>query len=133
MPFFAFSAFAQNNDDIPPPPPIEKSSQDYFGIVQDIAEYPGGDSARSKFLGENLIYPDSVSKYKIQGRVYVSFIVEKNGIISDVKTVGKPKGFGLEEESLRVDNMMPNWTPGKQNGNPVRVKYILPISFKLTN
>ena len=95
-------------------------------------EYPGGIPALSAFLSENIKYPKSALEDSISGRVIISFIVEKNGKISDVQ-VARSVHPSLDEEAARVVKMMPKWTPGIQNGKPVRVRFTLPVNFKLNN
>ena len=94
-------------------------------------QYPGGIQEMMKFLSENVKYPQAASKAGIQGRVIITFIVEKDGSISSAKVV-KSVTEELDAEALRVVNAMPKWTPGKQKGQPVRVKYTIPISFRLS-
>ena len=95
-----------------------------------MAEFPGGMEAMMKYLSENIKYPEQAKEKNIQGRVLVSFIVEKNGSISNVKVV-KGIGNGCDEEAVRVISSMPKWKPGMQNGKKVRVNFAIPISFKL--
>ena len=83
-----------------------------------------------KYLAENIHYPEQAKNDQIQGRVVISFVVEKDGGISDAKVV-KGIGGGCDEEALRVVNAMPKWTPGKMRGEVVRVNFNLPITFKL--
>lgn len=92
--------------------------------------YPNGIAEFYKFLGENIKYPEQAKENKIQGNVFVSFVVEKSGTISNVKVV-KGLGYGTDEEALRVLALSPNWEPGLKDGQPVRVKYNLPIKFSL--
>ena len=101
-----------------------------FSIVEEPAQFPGGDDALSKFIHENIKYPREAIKNKISGTVYVQFVVEKDGSISDVKVV-RGIGGGCDEEAVRVVKSMPKWEPGKQRGVPVRVYFTLPIEFKL--
>ena len=93
-------------------------------------QFPGGLAELMKFLGQNVRYPEEAHKNNIQGRVIVTFIVEKDGSISEAH-VAKSVDPLLDAEALRVVNSMPNWIPGRQNGEPVRVKYTVPITFKL--
>lgn len=94
--------------------------------------FPGGEQARMTFLQRNIMYPAAAKKNKIQGPVYVSFVVEKNGSISNIRVL-KGIGYGCDEEAVRVIGLMPAWTPGIQNGNTVRVQVIIPLAFKLSN
>ena len=93
-------------------------------------EYPGGEQAMMKFVADNVKYPQDARDKEISGRVLVSFVVEKDGSIGDVKVV-KGIGGGCDEEAVRVVNAMPNWKPGMDKGKPVRVSYMMPITFKL--
>ncbi len=98
--------------------------------VQQIADFQGGNSAMAKFLQNNLHYPPPAQRANISGKVFLSFIVDRNGEISDV-TVIKGIGFGCDEEAVRVVNLMPRWNPGKQSGRAVKSRFNLPISFVL--
>ena len=101
-----------------------------FQHVEKMPVFPGGDMAMMEFLSKNIKYPVEAQKKGLQGRVVVSFVVEKDGSLSDVK-VAKSVDPQLDEEALRVVKSMPNWTPGMQNGKTVRVKYYVPISYRL--
>lgn len=101
-----------------------------YNKVEVMAEYPGGFEKMGEFLGKNIVYPEEAKEKNIQGTVLVSFVVEKNGKITDAKVV-RGIGGGCDEEALRVVNAMPKWKPGKQNGKNVRVQFALPIKFKL--
>lgn len=93
-------------------------------------EFPGGRDEVIKFLINNLEYPSECVKQKIEGRVIVSFIVDKDdGSLQDIKVVKSVHPL-LDEEAMRVVSIMPNWTPGYFNGNPVSVRYMLPVTFK---
>lgn len=108
---------------------------DQVYTTADIEEYPGfpgGDDAMAKFLRNNIKYPPAAIRAEKQGKVYVEIMVEKNGQISDVKVV-RGIGFGLDEEAVRAVKVMPAWTPGKYNGNSVRVRMSIPINFRLTS
>ena len=83
-----------------------------------------------KYLSKNIRYPEQAKKENIQGRVYVTFVVEKDGSITNAKVL-RSIGGGCDEEALRVVNAMPKWEPGKLQGTPVRVQFNLPIVFKL--
>lgn len=93
-------------------------------------EFSGGMTEMYRWLSKNLSYPANAARNNIQGKVVVSFTVEKNGSITDVKVL-KGIGFGCDEETIRVIKAMPKWNAGKQNGHNVRVKYTLPLTFKL--
>jgi TonB family protein len=100
--------------------------------VESMPEFPGGLSAFMKYLQENIKYPDDAKDAGIQGRVYLNFIVEKNGSISNIKVI-RGIGAGCDEEAVRVVKNMPKWKPGMSKGQPVRVSFNLPIKFSLTN
>ncbi len=101
-----------------------------FEVVESWPEFPGGNSALYAFLGNNLVYPELAKEIGISGKVYLNFVVEKDGSITDVKVI-RGIGGGCDEEALRVVNKMPKWTPGKQRGIPVRVRYIFSVRFIL--
>jgi protein TonB len=107
----------------------EESNQIYTTVEQ-MPEFPGGIEEMYKFLGDNLKYPQSAIENGITGRVYVQFVVDKNGRISSIKVI-RPLGGGCDEEAIRVVKKMPSWAPGKQNGKSVSVWYTLPINFSL--
>jgi len=101
-----------------------------FSIAEEPAQYPGGNEALLKFIHENIKYPREAIKNKISGTVYVQFVVEKDGSISDIKVVRWIGGI-CDEEAVRVITKMPNWIPAKQKGIPVRSFYVIPIAFVL--
>ncbi|GHB68698.1 energy transducer TonB [Persicitalea jodogahamensis] len=108
----------------------ENIDEQVYTVVEEQPEYPGGMSAMYDFLGDNIVYTDEAKTKNVTGKVFVSFIVGSNGKIRDVKLL-KGIGFGLDEEALRVVKAMPEWTPGRQSGEKVSVKYVLPVSFAL--
>jgi len=108
----------------------EAPKEETFLVVEQAPAYLGGNAAMAEFLRKNLKYPSQASRANIQGRVFVSFIVGSDGKIEDVKTL-KGIGFGCDEEAERVIKLMPNWKAGRQSGNPVRVRFNLPIVFQL--
>lgn len=101
-----------------------------YEVCEQMPTFPGGDAALMKYLSENVKYPALAIKAQEQGRVVVSFTVEKDGAISDVK-VARSVTPSLDAEAVRVVKAMPKWTPGKQGGQLVRVRYNVPVSFKL--
>jgi len=101
-----------------------------FTVVEDNPAFPGGDEARIQFLQSNMKYPTMARESGIQGKVYVTFVVEKDGRVTDVKIL-RGIGGGCDEEAVRVVKAMPKWTPGKQRGKAVRVQFNLPIQFTL--
>jgi len=100
-----------------------------FTMVDETAEFPGGMSALQAYLAKSIHYPDSARKNNIQGRVYLQFIVNKDGSISDVDIKRNLPG-GCGEEAKRVVLAMPKWKPGMMNGQPVDMYYTLPITFR---
>jgi periplasmic protein TonB len=101
-----------------------------FMVVESMPEFPGGEPALYKFLAENIKYPQMAKESGIQGRVFVTFVVERDGKVSDVRVL-RGIGGGCDEEAIRVVQNMPKWTPGKQRGKSVRVQYNLPVKFTL--
>jgi len=101
-----------------------------FMVVESMPEYPGGEPALYKYLAENIKYPQMAKESGIQGRVFVTFVVEKDGRVTDVRVL-RGIGGGCDEEAIRVVQNMPKWTPGKQRGKSVRVQYNLPVKFTL--
>ena len=104
--------------------------QEIFTIVESMPEFPGGEEARMKFLLQNIKYPQIARESGIQGVVYVTFVVEPDGSITNVKVI-RGIGGGCDEEAVRVVKMMPKWIPGNQRGKPVRVQFNMPIKFTL--
>jgi protein TonB len=124
---------AQIQTFIPPPPPKpkeEEASDEIFVVVEEQPEFPGGQAALMKFLSDNIRYPVIAQENGIQGRVICSFVVEKDGSITDVQVV-RGVDPSLDKEAVRVIQSMPKWKPGKQRGKPVRVRFTLPIVFRL--
>lgn len=109
---------------------VDSTHQDVFNVVEDMPQFPGGATKLFEYLAQNVNYPTEAEKANIQGRVIATFVVEKDGSISNAEVV-KSVAPSLDAEALRVINAMPNWIPGKQNGKEVRVKYTVPISFHL--
>lgn len=109
----------------------KKTSNDkVFEKVEVMPEFPGGEQAMMDFVAKNVVYPQEARDKEISGRVLVGFIVEKDGSISETEVV-KGIGGGCDEEAVRVVKAMPKWKPGKQKGKPVRVHFMLPLTFKL--
>ena len=112
-------------------PTLSKSlGRDVFDVVEEMPVFPGGAVAMMDFFMKNMKYPKDAMEDKQEGRVIAQFVVEKDGSISGSHIV-KSVSPSLDAEALRIVNAMPNWTPGRQNGKPVRVKYTVPLSFKL--
>ena len=103
---------------------------DVFTVVEEMPKYPGGTNELYKFLGANIKYPQLAKDNGIEGRVFVNFVVEKDGEISNIKIL-RGIGSGCDDEAIRVIGLMPKWTPGKQHGKNVRVSYNLPIKYSL--
>ena len=108
----------------------KKANDKVLEKAEVMPEYPGGDQAMMDFVAKNVQYPQEARDKEISGRVLVSFIVEKDGSIADVKVV-KGIGGGCDEEAVRVVKAMPKWKPGKDKGKSVRVSYMMPFTFKL--
>ncbi len=101
-----------------------------FILVEQMPEFPGGQDGVRRFLSATIEYPKEAQARKIKGKVFVSFIIEKDGSVSNVKVMRKVNPL-LDEEAVRVIKLMPKWTPGVQRGKPVRVSYTIPINFSL--
>ena len=108
----------------------EPVAEEIFTFVEEYPEFLGGEKALYEYIKNNVNYSELAIKTNIEGTVYVEFVVEKDGSISDVKVL-RGIGGGCDEEAVRVVKSMPKWKPGKQRGQPVRVYYTLPIDFKL--
>lgn len=108
----------------------EESSQQIFTVVETMPEFPGGQSALLQYLAKSIKYPVIAQENGIQGRVSCSFVVNKDGSIVDAEVI-RGVDPSLDKEALRVINSMPKWSPGKQRGKPVRVKYTVPVTFRL--
>lgn len=108
----------------------QEKEEEVFVVVEEMPEFPGGTNALRKFLAESVKYPVVAQENGIQGKVYVNFVVNKDGSVSGAK-VARGVDPSLDTEALRVVSSMPKWKPGKQRGVPVRVSYTVPISFVL--
>ena len=118
-------------EEAPKPAEIEKPREDeIFTTVEQQPEFPGGIKEMYGFLGKNIKYPPAAQRANVAGKVFVKFVVEKNGSIGDVQVL-KGIGFGCDEEAIRVIKSMPRWSPGKQNGREVRVFYTMPVVYQL--
>lgn len=118
MAFVSVNAYSQSDD----------SNNEVYAMVEEAAQFPGGQSEMLKFIQENRQYPEEAKSQNLHGRVIVSFIVEKDGSISEVM-VKRSLGSGCDEEAVRVINSMPKWKPGKQRGKEVRTSHMVPITF----
>ncbi|MEY4929475.1 MAG: hypothetical protein RI909_199 [Bacteroidota bacterium] len=112
--------------------PVEEKENvdEIFSVVEESANPKGGYPAFYKFVGEKIKYPAQARRMGIEGKVFVEFVVNRNGTIVDVKAI-KGIGAGCDEEAVRIVQSAPAWTPGKQRGKPVRQKMVIPITFKL--
>lgn len=116
--------------------PVQKAEeevieeQEIFQVVESMPEFPGGEEARIQFLRDNIKYPQMARESGIQGTVYVTFVVEPDGRVTNVRVL-RGIGGGCDEEAVRVVKAMPRWIPGKQRGKPVRVQFNMPIKFTL--
>lgn len=108
----------------------EKSSDTVFIVVEEMPEFPGGRKQLMSYLGKNIIYPEAAKNDEVSGRVFITFVIEKDGSVNEVKLL-RGIGSGCDEEAIRVVSSMPKWKPGLADGNPVRVQYNLPIKFQL--
>jgi protein TonB len=108
----------------------DTTNNDVFTVVEETPSFPGGELKLYEFLANNMEYPDEAEKMGITGIVYVNFIIEQDGSISNARIL-RDIGGGCGEEVLRVVNSMPKWNPGKQRGKTVRVQYNLPVKFTL--
>ena len=112
--------------------PVEEEEEEViFVVVESMPEFPGGQQALFKYLAENVKYPVIAQENGIQGRVICQFVVNKDGSIVDVVAVRSSGEPSLDKEAIRVIKSMPKWKPGKQRGKPVRVKYTVPVNFRL--
>ncbi len=112
--------------------PVEEEEEEVvFVVVESMPEFPGGQQALFKYLSENVKYPVIAQENGIQGRVICQFVVNKDGSIVDVEVVRSGGDASLDKEAVRVIKSMPKWKPGKQRGKAVRVKYTVPVNFKL--
>ena len=111
--------------------PTEEDKTPPVTVVEEMPSFPGGDKARLEFLRDNIRYPEAARENGIQGKVYVQFIVDTKGNITDVKVL-RGIGGGCDEEAVRAVKKMPKWNAGRQNGQTVRVLYTMPVDFVLT-
>lgn len=107
--------------------PVE---QEIFEVVENMPEFPGGNAALMQYLAKNITYPTIAQENGTQGRVIIQFVVNQDGSIVDAKVARSVDPY-LDKEALRVINAMPKWKPGMQRGKPVRVKFTVPVMFRL--
>ena len=117
----SFSVNGQNN---------EKKNNVYFEEVDEMPEYPGGKEGLFKFISENVQYPEKAKKEAITGKVFVSFVIDKDGSVTDVK-IARSVNPELDDEAVRVVKKLKKWTPGKKDGEVVKVGFTMPIKFAL--
>lgn len=109
----------------------QHQNYEIYTLVDKMPSYPGGDEARMRFLQENIVYPVEARSKGYQGTVYLTFVVEPDGSITDVRVL---KGVhpSIDNEAVRVIQIMPKWEPGTHRGKPLRVQFTMPIRFTLT-
>ena len=112
------------------PVPNTPNSDGIYEIVDTPPTYPGGDAALLKFISDNIKYPEDAMKAGISGRVFTRFIINEDGSLSDIVVI-RGVNSSLDAEAIRVVKAMPKWTPGKADGKAVKVRYALPLVFKL--
>ena len=120
----------QNVIEVIEAPGFDDEERDIFTVVEDAPQFPGGEDVRIKFLQENLRYPQEAKKLGVQGTVLLTFVVEKDGRITDIRVL-RGIGSGCDEEAIRVVRDMPKWIPAKQRGRAVPVQFNMPIRFTL--
>ena len=118
MAFVSVNAYSQSDD----------SDNSVYSMVDERAQFPGGQNEMLKYLQENLQYPEAAKANNVHGRVIVKFIVERDGSLSDIKVM-KGIGSGCDEEAIRLIQSMPKWKPGKNKGKEVRVSMMVPVNF----
>ena len=109
---------------------VSQKNDKVFDVVEQMPEYPGGMQALFEFISQNIKYPADAQKQKVEGRVLAKFVIETDGSISDIEVV-KNAFPSLDAEAVRVIKAMPKWIPGRQKGQAVRVKFVMPINFSL--
>lgn len=113
-----------------PSEPVVQEEEKIFTVVEEMPGFPGGEEKLFEYLRKNIKYPPVARENGMQGRVFVTFVVDKDGKVKDVKVL-RGVGGGCDEEALRVIRSMPDWKAGRQNGRPVSVQYNLPVNFTL--
>ena len=124
--------FVEIQDDVPIVVEEPEEEEQIFQVVENNPEFPGGMGELMKYLQKIIKYPTICQEQGIQGRVIVQFVVNSDGSIVDPQVV-KPVNPYLDKEALRVVSTMPKWKPGEQRGKPVRVRFTLPVTFRLSN
>ena len=110
--------------------PAPAEDNDTYEVVEEMPKYPGGTEAMMAFIGQHLQYPSVSIENGVQGRVVVQFVIEKDGTPTDFKVIRSVDPY-LDKEAIRVLSLMPKWTPGRQRGVPVKVRYTVPVTFRL--
>ena len=110
---------------------IEKDKTGVYTHAEVMPMYAGNDQGLSDYISSNIVYPDQAVENNVEGTVQVQFVVDENGAVSDVKTLGNKLGYGLEEEAVNVVSKLPKWTPGKVKGKNVKTRLSVPITYKL--
>ncbi len=126
--FSPFVLLGQQNETVAFPP---ESEDEVFMVVEKMPQFPGGVDSMQAFIGKNIVYKKEALDSNIQGKVYVSFILNKMGELHNINII-KGLGYGLDEECIRVVKAMPKWTPGELRGKKVNVKITIPIKFALS-
>ena len=124
--------FVEITDDVPIVVEEPEREEEIFQVVENQPEFPGGVGELMKYLQKNIKYPTICQEQGIQGRVIVQFVVNSDGSIVDAQVI-KPVNPHLDKEAVRVVNAMPKWKPGEQRGKKVRVRFTLPVTFRLSN
>jgi protein TonB len=132
---FEFESTEANDETIIDAVPViddeeEEKDEQVFVVVEDMPEFPGGELALRKWIANHIDYPVIAAENGIQGKVYVTFVVDKDGSVSNAR-IARGVDPSLDQEALRVVNSLPKWKPGMQRGKPVRVSYTVPINFQL--
>jgi periplasmic protein TonB len=119
-------SFAQTKDTTS----VNESEQEILSFAEVMPEFPGGNDEMYRFLARNIVYPQKLREKDIEGKVIITFVVRKDGSLDDIKVINKTaKEFA--DEAIRIIKLMPKWTPGKEKGELVNVKFIVPIKFQV--
>lgn len=110
---------------------VKKDRDGVYTKPEVMPAYPGNNEALADYINTKLVYPEQAIDNNVEGTVHVQFVVDKDGKVSDVKTVGDKLGYGLDEEAVTVVSQLPKWTPGKVNGRNVKTRLTIPITYKL--
>lgn len=111
-------------------PTCDESEPEVYTVVEQMPEFPGGDDKMKEYILSNTQYPQEAMEKGVEGKVFVGFVVEKDGSIGDVELL-RGIGYGCDEEAMRVVRSFPKWIPGKHHGEAVKVRYLIPVFFKL--